>query len=234
MQFRVNEEVKAMSQELTNLSSDYRILVCTHNRPFAIALATVFALDPAQSPEHLLGICTKGSEALALLSGICDPVLAFVSEQLDDGPGIRLVAQLKQLEDRKHLPATVLTVGTLERHILKEAIDSPADVVLTQRGLDPKVLVTALLAIRAGGSFIDPVVRYVLREQDPQDHPDLTKRECDVLQLVCEGMTNRQIGGELHIAETTARGHVQSIIQKLHVRDRTSAAVEGLRRHWVL
>ena len=54
-----------------------------------------------------------------------------------------------------------------------------------------------------------------------------------VLTLLCDGMTNKEIAEKLSIAETTARGHVQSIMRKLNVKDRTAAAVEGIRRHWV-
>ena len=61
----------------------------------------------------------------------------------------------------------------------------------------------------------------------------LTERERVVLELVCAGLTNREIGDILVIAETTARGHVQSIIRKLDVRDRTAAAAEGVRRQIV-
>ena len=63
--------------------------------------------------------------------------------------------------------------------------------------------------------------------------PQLTEREGVVLELVCSGLTNREIGDILVIAETTARGHVQSIIRKLDVRDRTAAAAEGVRRQIV-
>ena len=63
--------------------------------------------------------------------------------------------------------------------------------------------------------------------------PQLTERERVVLELVCAGLTNREIGDILVIAETTARGHVQSIIRKLDVRDRTAAAAEGVRRQIV-
>ena len=63
--------------------------------------------------------------------------------------------------------------------------------------------------------------------------PQLTERERVVLELVCSGLTNREIGDILVIAETTARGHVQSIIRKLDVRDRTAAAAEGVRRQIV-
>lgn len=63
--------------------------------------------------------------------------------------------------------------------------------------------------------------------------PQLTEREQVVLELVCAGLTNREIGDILVIAETTARGHVQSIIRKLDVRDRTAAAAEGVRQRLV-
>ena len=64
-------------------------------------------------------------------------------------------------------------------------------------------------------------------------YPDplqLTRRECEVLQLLCDGLTNQQIGQRLHIAGSTARGNVQTIMQKLDVQGRTAAAAEGIRR----
>ena len=64
-------------------------------------------------------------------------------------------------------------------------------------------------------------------------YPDplqLTRRECEVLQLLCDGLTNQQIGQRRHIAGSTARGHVQTIMQKLDVQGRTAAAAEGIRR----
>ena len=61
----------------------------------------------------------------------------------------------------------------------------------------------------------------------------LTPRERFVLRLVCDGFTNREIGRQMFIAETTARGHVNSILRKLDVRNRAAAAAEGIRRHWV-
>ena len=64
-------------------------------------------------------------------------------------------------------------------------------------------------------------------------YPDpllLTRRECEVLQLVCDGLTNQQIGQRLQIAGSTARGHVQTIMEKLDVSGRTAAAAEAIRR----
>ena len=61
----------------------------------------------------------------------------------------------------------------------------------------------------------------------------LTPRERFVLRLVCDGFTNREIGHQMFIAEPTARGHVNSILRKLDVRNRAAAAAEGIRRQWV-
>ena len=61
----------------------------------------------------------------------------------------------------------------------------------------------------------------------------LTPRERFVLRLVCDGFTNREIGQQMFIAETTARGHVKSMLRKLDARNRATAAAEGIRRQWV-
>ena len=58
----------------------------------------------------------------------------------------------------------------------------------------------------------------------------LTQRESQILQLVCDGLTNKQIGEQLAIAGTTARQHVQVILQKLQVNCRAAAAAEAIRR----
>lgn len=61
----------------------------------------------------------------------------------------------------------------------------------------------------------------------------LTSREREVLRLICDGLSNKEIGLKLHIAETTARDHVHSLIRKLNTRNRTACAVEGIRRQLV-
>jgi DNA-binding NarL/FixJ family response regulator len=61
------------------------------------------------------------------------------------------------------------------------------------------------------------------------DFEALSARERDVLKLLVEGMTNKDIGGRLYITEDTAKKHVQNIIYKLQVSDRTQAAVKAIR-----
>ena len=129
--------------------------------------------------------------------------------------------------------ATVFTLKGADPTLMREAIASPADVVLTRRSLDLNSMTNAMQAIQAGERFVDPFIPYAICRRDPRDAQALSDRERMVLTLLCDGMTNKEIAEALSIAETTARGHVQSIMRKLNVRDRTSAAVEGIRRHWV-
>jgi DNA-binding CsgD family transcriptional regulator len=64
--------------------------------------------------------------------------------------------------------------------------------------------------------------------------PDLlTSREHDILRLIVEGMTNRAIARQLSISNDTVKSHIRHIIQKMHVKDRTQAAVVATRRGWL-
>ena len=230
MLITIDESFRALSQHLRDLSGSRRILVATANRPYALALASLFALQSAEQTCPLIGIASTREEALSCLDGICDPVLAFVSEQLEECRGLDLVADLKQRSVPECPIATVFTLKGADPTLMREAIASPADVVLTRRSLDLNSMTNA---IQAGERFVDPFIPYAICRRDPRDAQALSDRERMVLTLLCDGMTNKEIAEALSIAETTARGHVQSIMRKLNVRDRTSAAVEGIRRHWV-
>jgi len=61
----------------------------------------------------------------------------------------------------------------------------------------------------------------------------LTKRECQVLQLLSEGQSNRKIAETLVISEKTVKNHVSNILQKMNVNDRTQAVVTAIRNGWV-
>ena len=94
-------------------------------------------------------------------------------------------------------------------------------------------VINSVDAVKSRERYIDPMITYTLERQPLEGRAEVSERELSVLELVCNGLSNREIGQELQIAETTARGHVQAIIRKLHVRDRTAAAAEAIRRHWI-
>ncbi len=88
-----------------------------------------------------------------------------------------------------------------------------------QLSIDPELLREALAA-EARDTARVPAVRHV----------DLTARQLDVLALLAERMTNKEIGGGLAISDETVKKHVQNIIWKLGAADRTQAAIFALRR----
>lgn len=85
------------------------------------------------------------------------------------------------------------------------------------------------------------IVRAVLRDEPPRPtsippsgtRPRLTPRQLEVLELLCEGLPNRQIGKRLGLSENTVRGHVQSLLFALGVASRSEAIVVARRDDWV-
>ncbi len=106
---------------------------------------------------------------------------------------------------------------------------------------DSEELVRAIRQVKRGESSLDPkIARMVLREMwaEPRSKPvpapdlavdPLTEREVEVLRLVAQGLSNEDIAQQLVIAERTVRTHVSNILGKLHLANRTQAALYALR-----
>ena len=89
-------------------------------------------------------------------------------------------------------------------------------------------LLDTIRTVNSGKKVISPDVAAKLT--DRMMSPSLTGRELDVLRLVAQGLSNRNIGNELSITEGTVKTHVNSLLNKLDVQDRTQAVTEALRR----
>ncbi|NUM44741.1 MAG: response regulator transcription factor [Anaerolineales bacterium] len=97
-------------------------------------------------------------------------------------------------------------------------------------------LVTAIQKVARGEPALHPEAQRKLIQhvtQPPTTQPDpntLTERERDILRLLAQGLSNKQIAGQLHITEGTVKGHVSNILAKLHLEDRTQAAVYAVKQ----
>lgn len=91
-----------------------------------------------------------------------------------------------------------------------------------------KELLQTIRTVNAGGTYLPASLAAALEAQG--DSPILSKREVEVLELVARGMSNKQIAYSLDINETTAKNHVQHILQKLGAQDRTQAATAAIQR----
>jgi two-component system response regulator DegU len=120
--------------------------------------------------------------------------------------------------------------------------------------MDADALIEAVKVVAQGGAYIHPKVTHNLIKEyrrlvneDEQESSEigfkeveyrkplhiLTRRECEVLQLMTDGYSNRMIGEALYISEKTVKNHVSNILQKMNVNDRTQAVVESIKNGWV-
>lgn len=116
--------------------------------------------------------------------------------------------------------------------------------------MDADEIVEAIKVVANGGSYLHPKVtkNLVAEFKRLSEHENkgnfhqteirrpfhlLTKRECEVLQLLTDGQSNRTIGESLFISEKTVKNHVSSILQKMNVNDRTQAVVTAIKNGWV-
>lgn len=127
----------------------------------------------------------------------------------------------------------ILTTFHLDEYVA-EALRAGASGFLLKDATGDQ-LVEAVRVVAAGEAMLAPSVTRRLLERMTQDAAStvdgrdlrklLSAREVDVLLLVARGMSNAEIGAELHLAETTVKSHVQNVLAKLGVRDRLQAAV---------
>jgi DNA-binding NarL/FixJ family response regulator len=110
---------------------------------------------------------------------------------------------------------------------VRRAILAGAQAYLTKDVLHDE-LIAAIRAVHAGQQYLPAFAASAMATQLPR--PDLSVREMEVLHLITQGSSNKQIAHQLRIAEDTAKNHVKSILRKLGADDRTQAATEAIRR----
>jgi DNA-binding NarL/FixJ family response regulator len=110
---------------------------------------------------------------------------------------------------------------------IRRALAAGVRAYLTKDVLGRELLQT-IRTVFAGGTYLPPALAAVLESQ--RDSPALSQREIEVLELVARGLSNKQIAYTLDITETTAKNHVQHILQKLGAQDRTRAATAAIER----
>lgn len=118
--------------------------------------------------------------------------------------------------------------------------------------MDADALIEAIKVVADGGSYLHPKVTHNLVKEYRRLASEegsgnqflrqmeirrplhlLTRRECEVLQLLADGKSNRAIGDALFISEKTVKNHVSNILQKMNVNDRTQAVVVAIKKGWV-
>jgi len=155
------------------------------------------------------------------------PDVAVLDARLPDGSGIEVCRTVRGVDDS--IQALILTSYDDDEALFAAIMAGAAGYVLKEiRGND---LVDGIRRVASGQSLIDPALTAKVLERvrkGPSVAPelaDLTDQERKLLSLIAEGLTNRQIGEQMFLAEKTVKNYVSSILAKLGLERRTQAAV---------
>ena len=175
---------------------------------------------------EVIGESGLAAEAAARIPAL-RPDVAILDARLPDGSGIDVCREIRSRDPG--IAALILTSYDDDEALFAAIMAGASGYVLKEiRSSD---LVTAVRQVAAGNSLIDPALTARVLERvrnGPATAPelaDLTEREVELLTLIAEGLTNRQIGERRFLAEKTVKNYVSSILAKLGVERRTQAAV---------
>lgn len=173
----------------------------------------------AQSPEiQVVTTCASAAETLVSLhNSEVDVVLADAVMPGMDGP--ELVEQCRTLWPS--LPVIILTTFD-DATIVRRSIRAGAAGFLL-KDVSPTTLAEAITAAYDGHPYVDPRVAHLLAL--PSRFAGLTPTEKTVAELVGQGLSNREIAAELHLAEGTVKNHISALLRKTQVPDRTRLAL---------
>ncbi|SEM65334.1 two component transcriptional regulator, LuxR family [Mesobacillus persicus] len=189
-----------------------------------------------------------GSEALSLYEQYLPDVMLMDINM----PAINGIDATQQLIEKYPTAKVIILSIHDDENYVTHALKTGATGYLLKE-MDADALINAVKVVAEGGSYLHPKVTHnlvkefrrlsmqeggagvqtIARVEIRRPLHLLTRRECEVLQLLADGKSNRAIGDALFISEKTVKNHVSNILQKMNVNDRTQAVVVAIKNGWV-
>jgi DNA-binding NarL/FixJ family response regulator len=182
---------------------------------------------------RVVGEAGTAAQALARIPAL-RPDVAVLDVRLPDGDGVAVCRDIRSSVEPP--PACLMLTSYSDDEALLGAIMAGAAGYMLKQvtGTD---LIGAIRTVAAGGSLLDPrattlVLDRLRHADEPADprYESLSPQERRILDLIADGLTNRQIGNQLFLAEKTVKNYVSSLLHKLGVTRRTEAAVYAAER----
>ena len=184
-----------------------------------------------ESDLEVVGEAGTATDALSRIPAT-RPDVAVLDVRLSDGTGVEVCREIR--DTQPEVRCLMLTSYADDEALFDAIMAGASGYVLKEiRGTD---LVEAIRQVAAGRSLLDPVAtqRVLERLRRGEEHDErldaLTGQERRILDLIGEGLTNRQIGERLHLAEKTIKNYVSSLLAKMGMERRTQAAAYVARK----
>jgi DNA-binding NarL/FixJ family response regulator len=177
----------------------------------------------------VVGEGATAEEALRRIPAVM-PDIAVLDVRLPDGDGVTVCREIRSAHPQ--IACLMLTSFADDDALFSAIMAGAAGYVLKQvRGND---LVDGIRRVARGESLLDPsvtarVLERVRARDEPEELSRLTDQERRILELIAEGLTNRQIGERMYLAEKTVKNYVSNLLAKLGMSRRTEAAVFAAR-----
>ena len=221
-QFRCYEGKEKMSDPITVLLVDDHEMVRRGVRDFLETQGDITVVAEAGSGEEAVRLAAEHAPDVALMDLIM--------------PGMDGVEATRRLTNQSPRTSVVmLTSYHDDEHVFPAIRAGALSYVLKEIG--PGELADAVRKAAAGEAVLHPrVAARVVRElhgarrDEPNAFRELSDRELEVLKLIADGLSNAEIAGRLYVSEKTVKSHVSNILGKLHLADRTQAAVYAWRQ----
>jgi DNA-binding NarL/FixJ family response regulator len=214
-------------------SPSIRLMIVDDHEIVRSGLTAVLELEP---DLRVVGEAASGEQFLAGFAA-CQPTVVLMDVLMPGLSGIEACRLAKA--ERTDLKVLMLTSNSDEQAVVAAVLAGASGYILKN---DSRAeLVRAIRLVAAGGVLLDPAMtravtgRLVeLHRRARQAEPNqLSEREREVLQLVAQGLTNKEIAYQLSITEKTARNHISHILDKLNLSRRAEAAAYAVQRHLV-
>lgn len=219
-----------------------RIVLIDDHKLFREGVKRILEFEPS---FEVVAEGDDGSEAAKLVKEN-NPDVVLMDINMPNINGVQATTDLiKYFPNTKIIILSIHDDESYVTHVLKTGAQG-----YLLKEMDADSLIEAIKVVNEGGSYLHPKVTHNLVNEyrrlaksgsnnqfnGVEYHKPLhllTKRECQVLQLLADGKSNRGVAETLYISEKTVKNHVSNILQKMNCNDRTQAVVTAIRNGWV-